>query len=367
MKVLHITYWFPNLTNDKEALWIKKHIESLPNDAESTVLHFEIKFAKSFKWIRSKRSKLSQLILIIPFKIWAVIELMCAFWLFYQFAVKKVHKNHDVINFHIAYPMLTYWHWIKRYVNKPVVITEHWSAYHFRFNVKKELPRVERIFRQDIPVISVSQSLIDDIKKFAKADFTSYVVPNIVDKKVFFSDERIKRENYFFMVSQWKWPKKPLVILEAFKQFVVNSPGYKLIIGGYGSQYDQMRDWVIENNIDEFVTFTGMLDEEEIATYLKKCSAFIHCSEYETFSVVCAEAVSCHTPVLASNVGGIPEVIGEREGILINSFNSEDWLQAMKSYSGNQFKFQNNLKFDRDSVGKHYYQILNRCLDDFDQ
>ena len=42
MRVLHITYWYPNVNNPKEALWVRNHVQSLSQYASQEVIHLNI-------------------------------------------------------------------------------------------------------------------------------------------------------------------------------------------------------------------------------------------------------------------------------------------------------------------------------------
>ena len=362
MKILHITSWYPNLVNETEAVWIKRHIDALSATCDNSILHFEHFIEKKWKWRKFKNNNLQQYLLCSPLKSWFLIELIYFGWLFWQLVIKRKYNGFDVINFHIAYPMLTYWHYIKRWIKTPEVITEHWSAYHLSFGISKPLTRIKKIFSHRIPIIAVSEALLIDIRKFSGYKFPAYVVPNIVDATVFYHDQTQPREDFFFMVSQWKWPKRPIVIFEAFKDFVNSNSKFILQVAGYGSEYANMLKWVYDNNMNEQIQFVGLLDQYQIAKYLRRCKALLHCSEYETFSVVCAEAICCHTPVLASCVGGIPEVI-VNGGILIESFNPSDWKIGMEKIVKHKFEFPKTNYFAKEVVGQRYYDVLMNCLD----
>lgn len=361
MKVLHITNWFPNQDNPKEAPWIKNHIDSLPESIANHIIHFEIKPGNRFKRSTHRTPELQQTIIHIPFKTWFIIEMLYGLWLIYKLVILRTHHKYDIINVHIAYPLLTYWHWIKKLVKTPLVISEHWSAYHFNFNAKKELPRIQKIFQQNIPVITVSESLHSDLRNFSSSVFPGYVVPNIVNEELFHPDPSIERGNHFFMVSKWKWPKLPLIVFDAFKEFHIQHPDFTLVVGGYGPDYGAMEEWIQENHMKGKIQLIGSLNSEEIAHHLKTCKAFLHCSEYETFSVVCAEAVCCHTPVIASKIGGIPEVVDTNEGILLDSFNVVNWSNTMEECISKTFAFKKKDQFSKKVVGNKYADILYNC------
>ncbi|ADR22202.1 glycoside hydrolase [Marivirga tractuosa] len=358
MKILHITNWYPNQFNKYEAKWIKEHIDALSVKTENRVIHFELFKHERFRVIKNKTKYLSQYLIQIPFEKWFIYEVIHFSFLVYILLIKRKSKEFDVINFHIAYPMLTYWHWIKRFIKKPIVITEHWSAYHYNFGVNKNLPRIKKIFSQKLPVITVSKALANDIKQFANSDFPSFLIPNVVDENIFYPGNNTK-ENFYFMVSQWKSPKTPLLAMKAFiNSSYVND--HQLIIGGYGSLWNEMKQYVSSNNLESKIKFVEKLNSSQIANYMRKCKAFLHPTDYETFSVVCAEAIACGAFVVAPNSGGIPEVI-KSNGFLLSKNTLDAWEKAFELAS---FKFNSISvnQFSAKTIGDKYSKVLESLV-----
>lgn len=363
MNILHITNWYPNKYNKKEAIWIKQHIAALDEYGLNKIYHFNITKSRKLYYSKNKQGKLNQTIIGIPFHQWFFLEILYGLWLSYQLLIKKIYKEYDVINFHIAYPMLTYWHLIKRWVKKPIVITEHWSAYHFNFGVQKQLPRIQKIFRQNIPVITVSQALAKDIKVFSKTDFPHFVVPNVVDNKIFNLKKNQERKPFLFMVSQWKLPKTPLLIMQAYLESDIVGK-YTLKIGGYGPLWTDMYSFIKENEAEKKIELCGKLDSKEIADYMQECKAFLHPSDYETFSVVCAEAIASGAYVIVPKVGGIKEVVG-KNGHLLNKNRISDWKEAFQHIPSN-FKSDYNDQFSAEKVKKKYLKSLKKIQRNFE-
>lgn len=359
MKILHITNWFPTNQNPTNAIWIKRHIDALDSTTVGEILHFEIIPNRGFKLSTNRDNKLSQTILSLPISSWFIFEIIYSFWLFFQLVVTKKHKNFDIINFHIAYPMLTYWHWMKRFVKKPIVTTEHWSAYHYNFGVEKSLPRIQKIFQQNIPIITVSKALSEDIKRFANSEFPSYVVPNVVNTSIFHAVPTSEREDFLFMVSHWKEPKTPLAAMEAFLKICKNT-NTRLIIGGNGPLWTEMKDFAQSSGQIEML---GRLDSKQIAHYMQRCKAFLHPSNYETFSVVCAEAVACGAYVIAPKIGGIPEVVGDN-GSLIKNNCVADWNEALQQIPAD-FKSNYDLRFSAENVASKYDSVFRKIISEF--
>jgi L-malate glycosyltransferase len=355
LKVLHITNWYPNKINPNEAPWIKSQIESLDSFVENKVIHIELFHTGKFKFSNSKDLGVRQYLIELPFISWFVYEWIYFLVLFYVLILARKREKYDIINFHIAYPMLSYWQLIKRFVKTPIVITEHWSAYHFHFGVNKPLPRIQKIFKQNISVITVSEALAKDIKMFSGAEFPSYVVPNVVDESIFYPVSSESKENFYFMVSNWKSPKTPLLVMECFLRSPV-SENHELVIGGYGPLWMEMEDFVKQNDHAGRIRLIGKLNPPEIAWRLQRCKAFLHPSDYETFSVVSAEAVACGAYVIAPRIGGIPEVVGSN-GFLLEENSMEEWAKALISIP-NSFTSSYDLRFSSKRVGKKYFQAL---------
>ncbi|MCV9388807.1 glycosyltransferase [Reichenbachiella ulvae] len=363
MKILHITSWYPTRKNPKSALWVERHIEALASAGdENKVYHLELnkgRFELSLGKTELRGNK--KYCLISSFAPWFAMELVAI--LFLSWILWKERKQqYDIINFHIAYPNLTYWHWIKRWIKTPVVITEHWSAYHDNFGLASadQLPRIQRIFRQKIPVIAVSQALLNDIKTFSYSNFPSFVVPNVVDTQVFHYQNEVQPQAHrFFMVSQWKYPKDPFSVIRNFAAYSQVHPEAELRIGGYGPQIEKMKKLIISLSLQEHTQLLGSLNSDEIALEMNQASALVHLSNYETFSVVCAEAICCGCPVIASDIGGIPEFINESNGYLIKD--KDQLLNSMKLINHTYFNrelISNTLQLDKSSIGERYSKIL---------
>ena len=75
--------------------------------------------------------------------------------------------------------------------------------------------------------------------------------------------------------------------------------------------------------VTEHVVFTGYLDDYEVRNLLKAADVVVVPSLYEPFGIVALEAMAAKTPVVASDVDGLSELIRDGEGVKVPPNNSE--------------------------------------------
>ena len=108
--------------------------------------------------------------------------------------------------------------------------------------------------------------------------------------------------------------KKITDILEAVKQ--LDLPHIKLLIVGGGRDEQLLRDKTRELGIEEQVIFTGY--QYDTAPFYELMNVFCIASQREGFGLVAAEAMLHHLPVLATQVGGLQNVVvNEETGFLV--------------------------------------------------
>jgi L-malate glycosyltransferase len=100
-------------------------------------------------------------------------------------------------------------------------------------------------------------------------------------------------------------------LLHAFKVLSGRNPQLtlNLLVVGGGSQREQLETLAARLGIQESVTFTGHVPYREIARWHNMIDVSVFTSESESFGVAAVEASACGNPVVAANVGGLPEVV----------------------------------------------------------
>lgn len=121
-------------------------------------------------------------------------------------------------------------------------------------------------------------------------------------------------------------------LLRAFQQVVNSGRNVELILAGRGDQEDEYKQLAISLGLKEQTTFLGLLKHDKIPEFLAGIDIFVmpSISDGESFGVAALEASASGLPVVATRVGGVPEVvIDNKTGILVDRCDSDQLAVAI--------------------------------------
>jgi len=124
-------------------------------------------------------------------------------------------------------------------------------------------------------------------------------------------------------------------LIEAFARFLSHAPSAYLILVGRGSEESRLRQHAHKLAIPaDRIIFTGF--RKDVDNILNALDIYVQPSLSEGFPVAVLEALSLDLPVIATSVGGVPEVItDDKIGILVPPGSSGDICEALKTISRN--------------------------------
>ncbi len=107
----------------------------------------------------------------------------------------------------------------------------------------------------------------------------------------------------------------------------------KLLIIGVGSQENSLKQLVSDLQISQDVIFTGRIPFSEVSNYFNMLDVLVNISDYESFGVSVIEAMACEKPVIATNTGGLKEIIeNDNFGSLVEVGNLEQTVYEIEKY-----------------------------------
>lgn len=109
------------------------------------------------------------------------------------------------------------------------------------------------------------------------------------------------------------------VLLRAFAEVVRSgSEDYDLLLAGDGEEHGRLQELAAALQLGDRVRFVGRVARTEAVALFLGCSFFVLPSRHEPMGIVNLEAMAAGKPVIASHVGGVPElVVDGRNGLLI--------------------------------------------------
>ncbi|GGK24644.1 glycosyl transferase [Caldalkalibacillus thermarum] len=163
-------------------------------------------------------------------------------------------------------------------------------------------------------VTAVSDHLIAETYEVLNVSKDIYKVYNFVDHRqyerpantLFKQQYAPQGEKLLVHISNFRPVKRVLDVAKIFQIVRTKIPA-KLIFIGEGPDFTKVYHWLREHQLDPYVHFLGKLDD--VAEILFQIDLMLLPSEKESFGLVALEAMACGVPVIASNAGGIPEVV----------------------------------------------------------
>lgn len=184
-------------------------------------------------------------------------------------------------------------------------------------------------------VVTVSRKSAEDISRdFGVPMDRMRVVYNGTDGDLFRQNGNVKKEpNSLITVNSGEGPIKGVEYLLKAMKLLRNGLVPKLTIVGCAVPGGRNFNMVQEYGLEDIVTFTGRIDDDELVARYSASEVAVVPSLYEGFGFPATEAMACGLPVIASEAGALPEVMGEDSaaGISVPPADPEALAGAIKT------------------------------------
>ena len=162
---------------------------------------------------------------------------------------------------------------------------------------------IQRFFGVDDSKISVTHLAADSIYR---------PIDRTVARNVIFNKYDIERK-YVLYLGGFSLRKNIARLIKAFKRVVDENqePLNLLIPGEHSRSYEWLWSLTKEQGLADHVKFLGFVPTEDLPYFYNGAEVFVYPSLYEGFGLPPLEAMQCGTPVVASNVSSMPEIVGD--------------------------------------------------------
>jgi glycosyltransferase involved in cell wall biosynthesis len=177
---------------------------------------------------------------------------------------------------------------------------------------------------------------------------------------------------YLVTVASFNYEKGLDILIDSASELKRIAPNLEVLV--IGAEKAKYAEYLIKKSNDGSLDFLNILGFKSNAMeYIYAADAFILPSRVEAFPLVILESMLLKTPVLASRVGGIPEMIEhDKTGLLFERENVEELIERFKAMylnkdDRNQFAEKASKKywdtFSKEKFTERYVKLANRIMD----
>lgn len=374
MKVLEACQEFPNRYYPQLGTFIKQSIDSIANQGvDVTVISPKpfvlpvsvFPYYNFFKLPKIEHTKKYDLhypryVYAVPKKYFYPITGFSYSHFVFEYAIKNIKPQPDLIHAHFSYPdgygmMKLAKRWKVPLVISALGTIERKTAYEGSYTSKQIIEAMNFADK----ILSVSEDLKLHITNLGINEEKVHVVPNGVDTVKFKPAGKAhardllnlpQDKNIVLFVGALRKIKGVDYLIEAAKDFV-NTNTDLFMVGRDDGLRKSLEKRAQELKIADHVRFTGPVDHEKIPLWISASDILVLPSLSEGRPNVVLEALACEVPVVATNVGGIPELMIDGEtGYLVPSKNPIEISRKINKLLENKSQRENMGKLGRKSI-----------------
>ena len=252
----------------------------------------------------------------------------------------KISKNVDIVIFHIGtgidvLPVLT-----AKLLGKKTVKVATGSSSKVAERGNRKLFGMSKIIIPHILKIieKINSGLLDRIIIYSENIIKEYDLERYKNKIsiayehfVDFNEFKIKkqldeRDNLVGYIGRLSEEKGVLNFVKAIPEIMKKRGDLEFLVGGDGRLRDEIERYLDEKDLNDKVKFTGWIPHDELSEYLNELKLVVLPSYTEGLPNIMLEAMACGTPVLATPVGAILDVIKDGETGFILENNSPECI-----------------------------------------
>lgn len=370
-----IPKWYPNKEDPQFGVFIQKHAKAIAIENKVVVIFAYSDEMQKEYYSSSVNQQNNLLELIITYKKnKGIFSSIVNGWRYFNAIqigysqTKSFFEKPDIIHSYILLRTAIIARFLSWKLKTPYVISEQWSGYATgkysdRSFVQKKLTKC--LIKNAAGLTSVSTFLKNKMHDCGLQNKNEIIIPNLIERQIEIKAKVGSTINILLVADLVDDIKNISSVIKAVAVAIKTHPNFILRIIGHGRDKEILLETARELGVlNNHVIFEGLKTNLEVYEYLTQCDFLVMNSRFETFSLICCEALSCGKPVLATRCGGPQEFITDEVGILIDV---DDDKSLLKKFI---FMLENYKLFDShkimSSVEKRFSQKrIKELFDDF--
>ena len=369
LSVLFLCGWYPSRVLPYNGDFIQRHAEAVALKHKVTIIHIitdsslktEIEY--SFNTINGIETHIAYI------KPQQRLQKTFLFFKAFKNLIDKV-GSFDVVHLNEVFPFGIFSLYLKWFLKKPYIISEHWTVYHRPKSISFFEKKLSAIITKNAAfVCPVSDNLGNAMQAIGlKGNYKK--VPNVVHTDAFTPSNMHLDVFTITHISSLNNNHKNIkgmldVMVEVQKE--ISEFKFQLI----GENATMYKEYAHKLGIDSTkITFFKQIPHQEVSEKLKMSNLFVLFSNYENLPCVILEAFSCGVPVISTNVGGINEYFPNDFGRLIEVNNRTELKEEILNFYHKVYTIANKEKmhtyvvslFSKNKIANDFSELYKKSL-----
>jgi glycosyltransferase involved in cell wall biosynthesis len=331
MNVLFLPSWYPDKENPVRGIFCQKSAEAIGNYAHLTVLTITPCAGLEKNPAGAESVEKDTQVMRIYYKksrfifLGKFIDLsrLCFLAIKYFKVLRKDRGNFDVVHAQEINPMGLAALVLNFFYKMPYVLTLHWSGYTREDGSFWGKSFLVRFFYK---LVLDKSSLLTTVSRYLKESVSAItgnsnlvVIGNVAERPVHVLDGKPDNGIHLLHVSLLDDRQKNVSgIIEVMNILKNDAGNIRLDIVGSGKDEAKLKRLSEDLGLrDHSVFFHGLVPHDQVSAFYDHADIFICNSNFETFSVACAEALMHGVPVVSTRCGGPEDFITDQAGVLV--------------------------------------------------
>ena len=340
MNILFLPSWYESDAEKNAGVFFTEQALALQKMGNNVtiaivdILNYPYKSNKpKFKIFKEERHGLDVYRIIVPSYMTGHVP--SVFFAYYAKYYRKLMKYMlaQGLSFDVMYAH-SFWHagyiatLLKKEYKLPLIVQEHRSMLitgEFSDKINKYL---KSTVENSDSFYCVSNKLRDNVYSRTGLSDGIIILPNMVDDMFQYKQLNNDKFTYTF-IGTLNENKRIIQLLNCFEQVCKTNNEVCLKVAGDGPQHEQVNELINKSDVlSKSVDILGLLPRDRVVDLLAETNVLVLPSAFETFGVVCIEAMAVGRPVICTRNGAV-DYINDNNGILIDVDSDEQLIDAM--------------------------------------
>jgi teichuronic acid biosynthesis glycosyltransferase TuaC len=290
-------------------------------------------------------------------------------------AKKKI--DFDIIHSHFIFPAGYVGMKLKERYHVPLIITAHGGdVYKTPFKNDKWFQLSKSILEHADKIITTSNRNFNIImKEFGISKYKVHIIGNGFDDKKFYKRDQYQireklslpqNKKILLSIGNLVEIKGHKYLIEAINKVLEIRKDILCIIIGRGIEKDNLQNQIDSLRLNDTIKIINGINHDNVPIWMNACDLFVLPSLDEGFPTVIPEALACGKPVIASRVGGVPEIVNnEYIGELFQKKDIDDLatviIDALNKEWDNEKIIKYTQEYTWDNIANKIKYVYDEC------